>query len=98
MQSGSVADGGWRITSESSAPDGRPPETKHSWRKSPSHQRPGSECNRLFYNRLIYKGECQEKYFSLDRKWKGSSPETLKRLAILVSQRRSFLPSSTESA
>ena len=25
---------------------------------------------------------------------KGSSPETLKRLAILVSQRRSFLPSS----
>src|SRR2546428_721354 len=29
---------------------------------------------------------------------KGSSPETLKRLAILVSQRRSFLPSSTELA
>ena len=28
---------------------------------------------------------------------KGSSPETLKRLVILVSQRRSFLPSSTES-
>jgi hypothetical protein len=21
-------------------------------------------------NRLIYKGECQEKYFSLDRKWR----------------------------
>ena len=28
---------------------------------------------------------------------KGSSPETLKRLAISVSRRRSFLPSSTES-
>src|SRR5881227_2437003 len=28
---------------------------------------------------------------------KGSSPETLKRLVLLVSQRRSFLPSSTES-
>ena len=28
---------------------------------------------------------------------KGSSPETLKRLAILVSQRRSFLPSSKVS-
>src|SRR5438876_11819588 len=26
---------------------------------------PGSERNRL-----IYKGECQEKYFSLDRKWR----------------------------
>src|SRR5438552_3723379 len=25
----------------------------------------GSECKRL-----IYKGECQEKYFSLDRKWR----------------------------
>jgi len=22
------------------------------------------------YNHLIYKGECQEKYFSLDRKWR----------------------------
>jgi hypothetical protein len=32
------------------------------------------------------------------RRWKGSSPETLKRLAILVFRRRSFLPSSTESA
>src|SRR4029077_11282100 len=32
------------------------------------------------------------------RRWKGSSPETLKRLAISVFQRRSFLPSSTESA
>src|SRR5205823_1417952 len=29
---------------------------------------------------------------------KGSSPETLKRLAVLVSQRRSFLPSSTRLA
>ena len=28
---------------------------------------------------------------------RGSSPETLKRLAILVSQGRSFLPASTES-
>src|SRR5438445_5045369 len=28
------------------------------------HSRPGSECYRP-----IYKGECQEKYFSLDRKW-----------------------------
>src|SRR5207247_746796 len=28
----------------------------------------------------------------ITRRWKGSSPETLKRLAILVSQRRSFLP------
>jgi hypothetical protein len=32
------------------------------------------------------------------RRWKGSSPETLKRLAILVFRRRGFLPSSTESA
>jgi hypothetical protein len=32
------------------------------------------------------------------RRWKGSSPETLKRLAISVLLRRSFLPSSTESA
>ena len=32
------------------------------------------------------------------RRWKGSSPETLKRLAILVFRRRSFLPSSIESA
>jgi len=24
-------------------------------------------------NRLIYKGECQEKYFSLDRKWRNFS-------------------------
>src|ERR1019366_3292026 len=32
------------------------------------------------------------------RRWKGSSPETLKRLAILIFRRRSFLPSSTESA
>src|SRR6266705_7138295 len=31
------------------------------------------------------------------RRWKGSSPETLKRLAILVFLRRSSLPSSTES-
>ena len=29
------------------------------------------------------------------RRWKGSSPETLKRLAISIFQRRSFLPSST---
>src|ERR1700721_2048276 len=32
------------------------------------------------------------------RRWKGSSPETLKRLAISVCQRRSFLPSSRVSA
>ena len=32
------------------------------------------------------------------RRWKGSSPETLKRLAISVSKRRSFLPSSKVSA
>ena len=32
------------------------------------------------------------------RRWRGSSPETLKRLAISVFLRRSFLPSSTESA
>ena len=32
------------------------------------------------------------------RRWKGSSPETLKRLVILVFRRRSSLPSSTESA
>jgi hypothetical protein len=31
------------------------------------------------------------------RRWQGFSPETLKRLVLLVSQRRSFLPSSTES-
>ena len=31
------------------------------------------------------------------RRWKGSSAETLKRLAILIFLRRSFLPSSTES-
>jgi len=24
-------------------------------------------------DRLIYKGECQEKYFSLDRKWRNFS-------------------------
>ncbi len=32
------------------------------------------------------------------RRWKGPSPETLKRLAISVFRRRSVLPSSTESA
>ena len=32
------------------------------------------------------------------RRWRGSSPETLKRLVISISQRRSFLPSSIESA
>ena len=32
------------------------------------------------------------------RRWKGSSPETLKRLVILVFLRRSFLLSSIESA
>ena len=31
-------------------------------------------------------------------RWKGSSPETLKRLAVLVFPRRNLLPSSTESA
>ena len=41
--------------------------------------------NRLATTRKIY------------RRWKGSSPETLKRLAILVFRRRSFLPSSIES-
>jgi hypothetical protein len=34
----------------------------------------------------------------IGRRWKGSSPETLKRFATSVSQRRSFLLSSTESA
>ena len=42
--------------------------------------------NRLATTRKIY------------RRWKGSSPETLKRLVILVFLRRSFLPSSIESA
>ena len=41
--------------------------------------------NRLATTRKIY------------QRWKGSSPETLKRLVISVFLRRSFLPSSTES-
>ena len=46
------------------------------------HLRPERLQNRLAATRKIY------------RRWKGSSPETLKRLAILVFLRRSFLPSS----